>query len=835
MFWKIVQYWNRRQVKKRWMLFILVILGMTAVLASFNGIGQFDRLLIDTTATFDRRSPSSDIVIVTIDEDSMGTFRREFNYHWPWPRSLHGDLLEELCARGAKAVGFDIIWTEPSDPTEDWALAQAMQNEVPVVLPISVYPSVNAGGWMDVKEPIPELLENVDGLAHINMEPDSDGIVRSVYLREGRDGVGGGVWYHLAVELWRAGLASQNGLGSTDKKDWYGLLGGVRAPADILETFDSIEADGVDVSVISDEWLRDKWVLIPYAGGAGTFTRYSYADVLSGFVPEDAFQGKYVLVGATALGLGDAYATPMVDEDALMPGVEIIANILDGLIQNEYRYLATPLQNVFFNVCVVALIIPLFYLGRPRAVLLSSICLMVVSLFLAFVVRRYAGVQVAPGASLITLSLAYPFWSWRRLDQAMHQIFMEFSRMRRENGFFEAAQHVTGDQLERELQAFESAAWQLRERQQMLRQGWDILPYVMLLADEHTQVILSNMQARQFFKVDPPLPTMAFEPAMGAGATEDQGPQAVPEHYLSNLLAPRFLEDLQILQNTNSYARALMQFFNNANTPLTEGAIEVTDSEKGESYLLKIVPRTSTIERSQGWIVTLVNLNGVLKVEMQRDQILRYLQDSVSGRLLTLQENLRTSADREKQVLAVESFREQLMQFLSFQYTQSAIYFYEQIDLCQILTDAYEVSVTENSTRLCTQERYESQQSPIYIRGDGQILTGALVDLMSLMLRISANGKMPQVRVVERIVGEGQNSGVSRVQIFLMVALKDLELAKLKNVIFTQEVAYSALDSDADPDLLSWWAVSTAIHKHSGTIKIQHSAHSLGVMIEFIK
>lgn len=827
MFWKIVQYWNRRQAKRHWILFVLVLLGVTAILASFNGIGQLDRLLIDTTATFDRRSPSSDIVIVTIDDDSI----RAFNQHWPWPRSRHAELLEELSARGAYAVGLDIIMTESSDPQEDAALALAMQSGVPIILPISVYPSSGAGGWMDVKEPIPELLENAAALAHINMDPDSDGVVRSVYLREGRDGVGGGVWYHLAVELWRLGLESQNILNAANKESWYDLLGGVRAPSDILETFDSVDENGVDVSVISDEWLRDRWMLIPYAGPVGTFPYYSYFDVLYGAVPEDAFQGKYVLVGATALGmLGDGYSTPMVDKDALMPGVEIIANILDGLIQNEYRYLATPLENIIFNVCVVALIIPLFYLGRPRVVLLSSIGLMVISLFMAFIVRRYVGVQVAPAASLITLSLAYPFWSWRRLDQAMYQIFMEFSRMRRENGFFQAVQHVTGDRLERELQAFESAAWQLRERQQMLRQGWDVLPYIMLLTDEHTQVILSNMQARQFFKIDPPLPTMAFEPAMGAGATEDSGPQAVPEHYLSHLLAPRFLEDLQVLQNTNSYARTLIQFLKNSDMPLTEGAIEVTDSEKGENYLLKIVPRTSTIERSRGWIVTLVNLNGVLKVEMQRDQILRYLQDDVSSKLLVLQENLMTNPEAKVQAEAVDLLREQLMQFLSFQYAQSAIYFYEQIDLCQILEEAYDGAVAENSDQLRVHEQCVLPQSPIYIRGDSQILTNTLMDLMSLMLKISAHDKMPQVKLVERIVGEG---GVQRIQIFMMIALKDLQLAKLKNAIFTQEIAYSALDSHADPDLLSWWAISTAIHKHSGTIKIQHSAHSLGVMIEF--
>jgi hypothetical protein len=74
----------------------------------------------------------------------------------------------------------------------------------------------------------------------------------------------------------------------------------------------------------------------------------------------------------------------------------------------------------------------------------------------------------------------------------MQQIMAEFSRMRRENGFFRDPQHVYGDRLERNLQAFESAAWQLRELQQMVRQSLDELPYVMLVTDASGQVILSN-------------------------------------------------------------------------------------------------------------------------------------------------------------------------------------------------------------------------------------------------------------------------------------------------------------------------------------------------------
>ncbi len=37
----------------------------------------------------------------------------EDNYDWPWPRYIHGNLVKELAAQGAKAVGFDVTFQEP--------------------------------------------------------------------------------------------------------------------------------------------------------------------------------------------------------------------------------------------------------------------------------------------------------------------------------------------------------------------------------------------------------------------------------------------------------------------------------------------------------------------------------------------------------------------------------------------------------------------------------------------------------------------------------------------------------------------------------------------------
>jgi adenylate cyclase len=80
---------------------------------------------------------------------------------------------------------------------------------------------------------------------------------------------------------------------------------------------------------------RDGTMLINYAGPYQTYPQYSMIDVIDGKVPEKTFQGKIVLVGATALGIGDLRNTPFQSHDYM--GVEIHANVLDNLLHNGER------------------------------------------------------------------------------------------------------------------------------------------------------------------------------------------------------------------------------------------------------------------------------------------------------------------------------------------------------------------------------------------------------------------------------------------------------------------------------------------------------------------
>ncbi len=73
--------------------------------------------------------------------------------------------------------------------------------------------------------------------------------------------------------------------------------------------------------------------LINYSGPFKTYPHYSMGDVIDGTVPPQTFKGKIVLMGPTALGIADLRPMPFQTVDYF--GVELHANVLDNLLNND--------------------------------------------------------------------------------------------------------------------------------------------------------------------------------------------------------------------------------------------------------------------------------------------------------------------------------------------------------------------------------------------------------------------------------------------------------------------------------------------------------------------
>ncbi len=98
-----------------------------------------------------------------------------------------------------------------------------------------------------------------------------------------------------------------------------------------------IGADGIERIQFGDHDLhpwQDSSALINYTGPYHSYPHYSMVDVLRGTLPADAFRDKIVLVGGTALGIGDLRNTPLDKQGAGYMGVEIHANIIDNLLHS---------------------------------------------------------------------------------------------------------------------------------------------------------------------------------------------------------------------------------------------------------------------------------------------------------------------------------------------------------------------------------------------------------------------------------------------------------------------------------------------------------------------
>lgn len=109
-------------------------------------------------------------------------------------------------------------------------------------------------------------------------------------------------------------------------------------PVAIAATFLGVGMDNVRLTLPGELRIADlripldRWTRMPvnHAGAAGRYPTYSFADLVQGRLDPAVFQDRIVLVGASALGLNDAFRTPFT---ALLPGAERYATLIDQILQ----------------------------------------------------------------------------------------------------------------------------------------------------------------------------------------------------------------------------------------------------------------------------------------------------------------------------------------------------------------------------------------------------------------------------------------------------------------------------------------------------------------------
>ena len=135
---------------------------------------------------------------------------------------------------------------------------------------------------------------------------------------------------------------------------------------------------------------QDGTALINYAGPYHSYPHYSMVDVIQGTVPADTFRDKIVLLGPTALAIGDMRNTPFQKQDTGYMGVEVHANILDNLLhttESHRTFLIRGFREELVDIGFIILFGAMlgFWLGRIRPLVATVTAFVVLGVFLWFV------------------------------------------------------------------------------------------------------------------------------------------------------------------------------------------------------------------------------------------------------------------------------------------------------------------------------------------------------------------------------------------------------------------------------------------------------------------
>jgi len=346
-------------MKKSRKLMAGVLIGVVCALAAWglNLFGAFNAL---EHITWDQRQlwlaqpadPDLPIRVILLDEQSLEWARGGMGLSWPWPYEVYTPIIEFCRRGGAKAIAFDLQFTEPGryGPADDQKLADTMAGASDFVAFVNPGEQTSTTtAWPDgidrstitvegfeayVEEnniaglnaercvfPMPLFAKSAAMLGHIGI--DADEVIRRVRpvmrFDESDIPMMGLAAYLVGTKQTNAKMRIERG----------GLIvGDVTIPLDNdgRATFRYRKSDKDE----NGHFYRS------YSAAA---VIQSQLRVLAGEKPSidpAEFEGCYVFFGLSATGLKDNHALP---GRAGSPGVEVHATVLDHLLNNSFiRY-----------------------------------------------------------------------------------------------------------------------------------------------------------------------------------------------------------------------------------------------------------------------------------------------------------------------------------------------------------------------------------------------------------------------------------------------------------------------------------------------------------------
>ncbi len=246
-------------------------------LVLLSGVGEsLDQQFRSSRDSLRSHAASGEVHVVEIDARSLDRIGR-----WPLPRSVHGALIDQLHDAGARSIAFDVDFSAVSEPSEDAKMAAALKRAGgSVILPTISRAAGSGSAEFNESAPIKPFRDHAF-LGAVNVVPDTDGFIRRMLLGVETFGVPRPALPTLLAE----------------------------STAKIGQSFD-----------------------VDYAIEPSSIPRHSLIDVIDGKVLAGALAGKRVIIGGTAIEIGDRYPVPRY---GVIPGVVIQALAAETLLKGK--------------------------------------------------------------------------------------------------------------------------------------------------------------------------------------------------------------------------------------------------------------------------------------------------------------------------------------------------------------------------------------------------------------------------------------------------------------------------------------------------------------------
>lgn len=342
------------------------------------GAERIENFFHDYFFRFRKHIPAqSDIVLIEIAEDSIQSLGR-----WPWPRQYHAVMTHLLHDWGAKAIIFDMIFSEPSTPFDDGALTEALKESGNAYIPLVSETKGDQKIWI---RPLPEMQKYLKGTGHINIKPDSDGTLRRIQFQITDSGES---HPHLAVQ----------------------------AAADLLH---------MDSSKLNLPLDPNGNLIINWAGKwKDTYKHFSYVELLKSFEaktkgektvigPED-IRNKICIIGLTAFGHTDIKANPI---EPAYPAVGIHANVINSILTKNYIRSASLNSNILSILFLGILVVVIFMRSGSSAMFILALGVGILWIILSYTLFISEGLLLGVAHQLMTILSLYIFSTAHALIQ----------------------------------------------------------------------------------------------------------------------------------------------------------------------------------------------------------------------------------------------------------------------------------------------------------------------------------------------------------------------------------------------------------------------------------